>query len=147
MLQFEACIERQEGSWACSWSICSAGKGELESAESASITAQPGAAWTAALSLTPPVVCKAFLHLGEIFSQMHVEILRLIWFCGGDRGFKWGVCVCVCLFLPSKLPFIAHLLVLEDNTLLTLREASVNKVCCTGCKAIWTFYWKGWTWF
>lgn len=139
-------IQTQEGSWSCRWNTCNAGKGDQASSESVN-HCSPQSCLSCDLipytssclqSLSPP---RGNLHSDVCRNSQINLIFRRRQGDLSERGF------CLCLFLTSELPFIAHLLVLEDNTLLTLREASVNKVCCTGCKAIWTFCWKGWTWF
>lgn len=90
VLQFEAYIQTQEGFWSCRWNTCNAGKGDQVSSESVN-HCSPRSCRNSHLipytsSLTPPGVCKAFLHPEGTFSQMCVEILRLIWFLGGSRG-------------------------------------------------------------
>lgn len=54
---------------------------------------------------------------------------------------------CHCLPPSQMLSFVLHLCLEEDIALLTPWEASVSEACYPGCKAIWTFCWKGWTWF
>lgn len=56
--------------------------------------------------------------------------------------------LCAHCFPPSQmLSFVLHLCLEEDIALLTPWEASVSEACYPGCKAIWPFCWKGWTWF
>lgn len=146
VLQFEACIQTQEGSWSCRWNTCNAGKGDQASSESVN-HCSPRSCRNRDLI---PYTSRCLQSLSPPRGNFQSDVCRnsqINFIFGKKQGDLSERVFCLCLFLPSELPFFAHLLVLEDNTLLTLREASVNKVCCTGCKAIWTFCWKGWTWF
>lgn len=146
VLQFGAYTQTQEGSWSCRWNICNAGKGDQASSESVNHCSP----WSCLNHDLIPYTCSCLQSLSAPKGNFQSDVCRnsQINLIFGRRQVDLSErFFCLCLFLPSELPFIAHLLVLEDNTLLTLREASVNKVCCTDCKAIWTFCWKGWTWF